>query len=370
MPKFIDLTGQRKGVFTILDRGPNDGKKIQWLCRCNVCDTERLVRGDMLLKSNLCMCNYGKRADRRGEKHGDLTVIGRSEKKASNGETMWICRCELCERVCELKGTYLEQAKNCGCQRGTFINLKGLQFGRLTVIYRGPNSRSGQTQWYCKCSCGEKELVLVTMAHLSSGATQSCGCLNSELARERRLKHGVSRRSKEHRAWMELRYRCGNDGVILPGGWDLFENFFAAVGHMPQSKSVLWIKDPNRGFDEAGNWEWISRQAFANKRCDNFMLDEALTVGDASKIFRINRETLRKRKLRGLPIKQILSPARYLKGPNYLEAVNNKSNNHRIVVNDESMTIAQAARRHGLPYKKLWKRIAVLGWPVARALTA
>jgi hypothetical protein len=112
---------------------------------------------------------------------------------------------------------------------------------------------------------------------------------------------------------------------------------------------VLWIKDPNRGFDEADNWEWISRQEFANKRRDNFMLDEDLTLGDASMISGINRATLRARKLRGLPIEQIFTKTHYLKGPNYLEAVNNKSSNHRIVVNGASMTIAQAARLHGLP---------------------
>jgi hypothetical protein len=170
---------------------------------------------------------------------------------------------------------------------------------------------------------------------------------------------------------MELRYRCGNDGIILPEGWDNFENFFAALDHAPlERKSVLWIKDPNRGFDEADNWEWISREEFANKRRDNFMLQEDLTLADASRISGINRATLRTRKLRGLPTEQIFTKTHYLKGPNYLEAVNNKSNNHRILVNGESMTIAQAARLHGLPYKKLWKRIAVLGWPVARALAA
>ncbi len=114
---------------------------------------------------------------------------------------------------------------------------------------------------------------------------------------------------------MELRHRCGNDGIILPEGWESFENFFAALGHAPDPKSVLWIRDQNRGFDEADNWEWISRQEFSNQRRDNFMLDEVLRLGDASKIFRINRETLRKRKLRGLPIEQILSRTRYLKGP-------------------------------------------------------
>lgn len=56
--------------------------------------------------------------------------------------------------------------------------------------------------------------------------------------------------------------------------------------------------------------------------------------------------------------------------PNYLEAVNNKTNNHRIKVNGKSMTIAQAARLNGMPHKKLWKRIVILGWPVETAVAA
>jgi len=40
----------------------------------------------------------------------------------------------------------------------------------------------------------------------------------------------------------------------------------------------------------------------------------------------------------------------YLKGPNYLDRVNNKTNNHKIMVDGESMTIAQAcsAAQHAL----------------------
>lgn len=35
MPKFIDLTGQRFGRLTVIDRAPNRGPHVCWKCRCD-----------------------------------------------------------------------------------------------------------------------------------------------------------------------------------------------------------------------------------------------------------------------------------------------------------------------------------------------
>lgn len=66
---------------------------------------------------------------------------------------------------------------------GKLRNLTGQKFGRLTVLKRTENSKSGQTRWLCRCDCGE--IVKVHRPHLISGHTKSCGCLNSEKARKR-----------------------------------------------------------------------------------------------------------------------------------------------------------------------------------------
>ena len=53
----------------------------------------------------------------------------------------------------------------------------GEKFGRLTII-DGPFRKGRQTYYLCKCECGnEKE---IRGSHLSSGSTQSCGCLRKE----------------------------------------------------------------------------------------------------------------------------------------------------------------------------------------------
>lgn len=59
-------------------------------------------------------------------------------------------------------------------------DLTNLQFGKLTVIKRGDNDKSGHVRWWCKCDCGNPKLILVAAGHLKSGHTQSCGCIRRD----------------------------------------------------------------------------------------------------------------------------------------------------------------------------------------------
>lgn len=59
------------------------------------------------------------------------------------------------------------------------INLKGQQFGRLTVLELAPKHK-GRTAWLCQCSCGNQKIV--TTHSLRSDNTRSCGCLQKETA--------------------------------------------------------------------------------------------------------------------------------------------------------------------------------------------
>ena len=63
------------------------------------------------------------------------------------------------------------------------LDLTGQQFGRLVALKRAEN-RKGIVYWGCRCSCGNT--VEVARTSLTSGATQSCGCL----AREQKRKLG------------------------------------------------------------------------------------------------------------------------------------------------------------------------------------
>lgn len=59
-------------------------------------------------------------------------------------------------------------------------NLSGKVFGKLTVLRQGPDlilGGSRRAAWYCKCSCGNKEELLILGDSLKSGHTKSCGCI-------------------------------------------------------------------------------------------------------------------------------------------------------------------------------------------------
>ena len=66
---------------------------------------------------------------------------------------------------------------------GKFVDLTGQKFGRWTVIKRVENSKGGKARWLCKCDCGSEKIVLGV--ELRKGTTKSCGCYNSDQARER-----------------------------------------------------------------------------------------------------------------------------------------------------------------------------------------
>ena len=84
----------------------------------------------------------------------------------------------------------------------------GQRFGRLTVIAKAPPIDRNIT-WLCECDCGNKKAI--RQCCLKRGTTQSCGCLQKELARKREYTHGESNKnSRLHRIWNGMLNRCEN----------------------------------------------------------------------------------------------------------------------------------------------------------------
>lgn len=70
-------------------------------------------------------------------------------------------------------------------RKAAVTDITGQQFGRLTAIaYAGKNSY-GARLWRCMCSCGNERTT--TIHNLIRHTSQSCGCLQKELAREKRV---------------------------------------------------------------------------------------------------------------------------------------------------------------------------------------
>lgn len=64
-------------------------------------------------------------------------------------------------------------------------DLTGMKFGRLTVVKQSENDyvqKNGtrHSKWWCKCDCGNPELIEVIGTNLTRGNTTSCGCYHYE----------------------------------------------------------------------------------------------------------------------------------------------------------------------------------------------
>lgn len=69
----------------------------------------------------------------------------------------------------------------------SLVDLTGQKFGRLTIIVLHPvRASGGSSRWVCRCDCGKE--TVVSLPHLRTGKTRSCGCLGAELSSQRRRK--------------------------------------------------------------------------------------------------------------------------------------------------------------------------------------
>lgn len=120
----------------------------------------------------------------------------------------------------------------------SFENLKGREFGRLTVIDRAdgfPHS------WFCKCNCGGDKIARA--GNLKSGNTQSCGCLVSEVKGSRRPSV-----TKPGAAFRSLFYRYKKDAARRNYSFTLTEDEFRILtsglciycGASPSSQIKAW----------------------------------------------------------------------------------------------------------------------------------
>ena len=103
-------------------------------------------------------------------------------------------------------------------------DLTGKRFGRWTVLNKCDYKKGTATLWHCKCDCGNESDVRTSQ--LTSGRSQSCGCLANDKAREHNRMDLVGKRFgrlvvesfnsfKNHRATWNCICDCGNTKVVL-----------------------------------------------------------------------------------------------------------------------------------------------------------
>lgn len=194
-----------------------------------------------------------------GQKFGRLTVIADGPSK--NGRSTSICVCDCGKLDVVVSNKYLRNGdtKSCGClvkDRAKELQSKdfaGKVFGRLTVLERVGTKKDGHSVWKCRCSCGS--IVEVASNALTTGNTQSCGCLKKEqtslvgqrtgllnvekaqvAAKIANITHGESK-TRLYRIWQMMHQRCENPhqgtgyqhygakGISVCRGWSTYEPF-------------------------------------------------------------------------------------------------------------------------------------------------
>lgn len=125
-----------------------------------------------------------KLIDLTGQKFGRLTVLNRDFSKKGK-KVYWICQCD-CKKIISVRTDSLKNGhtQSCGClqkeimSKQNFIDLTGQRFGYLTVLERDLLKKGNQVYWICKCDCGN--IVSIQGGSLRNQDVKSCGCLKSK----------------------------------------------------------------------------------------------------------------------------------------------------------------------------------------------
>ena len=202
------------------------------------------------------------------------------------------------------------------------IDLTGKRFGRLTVV-EFAFKKNKRKYWLCKCDCGNYKAI--QSPHLTSGHTQSCGCLHKEKAKQLLTKHGKYY-SRLYSIWVDIKDRCCNPKN------QAYKNY----GGRGINIWSEWL-DKENGFMNFYNW------AMANGYNDGLTIERIDNDGNYSTD-----------NCRWATVK---------------EQANNRRSNVLVTHNGKTQTMKEWAHDVGIPYKAVWARMQKLGWSSERALT-
>lgn len=163
--------------------------------------------------------------------------------------------------------------------RGKFESLTGQTFGRWAVLERAENTYVGGARYRCRCSCGVEKVVCAST--LRNGASESCGCLRSQLRREDPSVSHYSKDRPEYWMWKGAKSRAKRAGI--PFNLD-FEDI-VIPSHCPllgipleRRKKSVWKGSPSldrivpsRGYVKGNVWVISHR---ANSMKSDFSVDQ------------------------------------------------------------------------------------------------
>lgn len=158
-----------------------DANRTVWLCQCD-CGNLIKVRGSHITTEKIKSCgclqreiSAGRYIDLTGQKFGELTALERVLLPNLN-EKGWRCLCS-CGKESFVRTDNLTSgtSKTCGHSKTDIKDLSGKQFGYWTVLEMAPRTEQ-HIYWICRCKCGTVKKVRGD--GLTSNKSRSCGCKN------------------------------------------------------------------------------------------------------------------------------------------------------------------------------------------------
>lgn len=197
---------------------------------------------------------------------------------------------------------------------------KGEVYGRLTVLYFIKREKN-KTYWKCKCECGNE--IIIPITYLTTGDTQSCGCLRKEVTAKTSKKNSFVKNHRLYSIWIDMRRRCYNKNrksykyyykknICICEQWKNdfaeFQDWSLKNGY----KDNLTIdRINNDGNYEPGNCRWVTTFEQNNNMSTNHKIfykgKEYNSMSAFCRIFNIDYEIFRGRIRHGWDIEKALN---------------------------------------------------------------
>ena len=258
--------------------------------------------------------------DLTGQKFGLLTVV-KFSRQDRRGNALWECLCE-CGKVSIKAGYHLKSGntKSCGClrsrQNAKFVDLTGQEFGSLKVLRYVGNNKHRQSMFECECSCKNKTRIITMGGSLKNGNTKSCGCFKVAKCIDMHTKHNLNN-TKIYRIFYGIKDRCNNHknhaycnyggrGIAICNEWkDDFQSFYNWSMANGYEEGLTIDRIDNDGNYCPENCRWTTRiEQQSNRRVNLYVYlnGKKMTITELARITGENRETLRRRYHKNLPL--------------------------------------------------------------------
>ena len=157
----------------------------------------------------------------------------------------------------------------------------GNRFSKLLVLKRADNTRNGQTQWLCKCDCGNE--CVVTASNLRRGKQVSCGCHGKSVNAKNDVPTEL-RQTRLYTIWKDMQYRCYNKksnrfhryglkGVKVCDEWlNSFEAFYEWAMNNGYEDDLSIDRIDANGNYEPSNCRWATAKTQARNKSTNRLL--------------------------------------------------------------------------------------------------